>query len=243
MSAGDSHSDASPPREANAIVRIVDRARARSRAERADLFRRELRIERGQRILDLGSEDGSHIASVIAPFDIAPEDVFIADIDASAVTRGAERFGFSPVVIQEDGPLPFPDGYFDVVFCSSVIEHVTGDKEAAKQTRDSRFFAEAAINQRAFAGEVRRIGKRYFVQTPNRWFPIESHTWLPLVGYLPRRFLVSVIGFTNRWWVKTTIPDFRLLSARDMAELFPDAIIFRERSYGLAKSLIAIRSD
>src|SRR5262245_19022679 len=140
MPAGDSPSDPAPPRHGNAIVRAVDRARTRSRAERAALFRRELRIQRGQRILDLGSEDGSHIASVIAPFDLAPEDVFIADIDASAVARGAERFGFSPVVIPEDGPLPFPDGYFDVVFCSSVIEHVTGDKEAAKRTRDDRFF-------------------------------------------------------------------------------------------------------
>ena len=145
------------------------------------------------------------------------------------------------MVIPEDGPLPFPDGYFDVVFCSSVIEHVTGDKEAAKRTRDDRFLAEAELHQRAFAAEVRRIAKRYFVQTPNRWFPIESHTWLPLVGFMPRPLLVPVIGFTNRWWVKTTIPDFRLLSARDMAELFPDATIFTERSCGLVKSLIAIR--
>lgn len=238
VTAADEH--APSPRKGIVVTR-VDRFRARSRARRAVLFRRELTIERGTRILDLGSEDGSHVASVITPLDVDPADVYIADIDAAAVARGAERFGFSPVVIPEDGLLPFPDGYFDVVFCSSVIEHVTGDKEEAKRTRDGRFATEADRHQRMFAGEIRRIGKRYFVQTPNRWFPIESHSWLPLVGFLPRPLLVPLLRFTNRWWIKKTIPDFRLLTAGELSDLFPDARIFRERSFGLVKSVIAIR--
>ena len=49
--------------------------------------------------------------------------------------------------------LPFGDASFDVVFSNSVIEHL-GSPE----------------RQRQFASEVARVGKKYYVQTPNRWF-------------------------------------------------------------------------
>lgn len=52
----------------------------------------------------------------------------------------------------------FQDNEFDAVFSNSVIEHV-GDYEA----------------QRQMANEIMRVGKRYFVQTPNFYFPIEPH--------------------------------------------------------------------
>ena len=65
--------------------------------------------------------------------------------------------------------LPFRDEAFDVVFSNSVIEHV-GD----------------AASQRRFAREVARVGRAYWVQTPNRWFPVEQHLLTPLVHWLPK---------------------------------------------------------
>ena len=139
--------------------------------------------------------------------------------------------------------LPFPDKSFDVVFCSSVIEHVTVDEECADRFRTTEEFERAAYTrQRQFADEIRRIAKKYFVQTPNKYFLIESHTWLPsAVLLLSRPHLVKLIRFMNKWWPKKTPPVFNLLRRRQMQELFPDAEIIVERSWGLEKSIMAIK--
>lgn len=67
--------------------------------------------------------------------------------------------------------LPFADASFDFVHSSAVIEHVGN-------------FA----NQIRLLAEMWRVAKRgIFVTTPNRWFPIEVHTVLPFLHYLPPR--------------------------------------------------------
>ena len=72
--------------------------------------------------------------------------------------------------VRADGrDLPFGDREFDVAFSNAVVEHVGG--------RD---------DQRRFVHELCRVTRRAFVTTPNRWFPIEVHTLLPLVHWLPR---------------------------------------------------------
>src|SRR5919202_5424479 len=62
----------------------------------------------------------------------------------------------------------FGDKEFDVVFTKSVLEHVGGYDE-----------------QHRMAEEVRRVGKRYFLQTPNRFFPIEPHFLFPFSSSFP----------------------------------------------------------
>ena len=213
----------------------------RARRKRAQLFWRELAPTANDRILDLGSEDGSHIASILAYRD----NVVIADIDPDALERGRRNHGFETVLLSESGKLPFADGEFDIVFCSSVIEHVTVGKERLRDYRTQREFGAAAFeHQRRFAAEIERVGRRFFVQTPNKWFPIESHTWLPLpIVLLPRRLQLPVVAWVNRWWIKGTQLDWNLLTRKQMAELFPSARIIVERSLGLPKSLIAIKKE
>ncbi|MBY0485157.1 MAG: class I SAM-dependent methyltransferase, partial [Gammaproteobacteria bacterium] len=101
----------------------------------------------------------------------------------------------------------------------------------------------AQTRQSEFANEIRRLGKGYFVQAPYRWFPIETHSWLPFVGYLPRRLQVLLIRFTNRFWIKRTSPDFYLPTMEDMKHYFPDASILKEYALGMTKSLIAYRRN
>jgi SAM-dependent methyltransferase len=146
----------------------------------------------------------------------------------------------------EDGPpwifadgrhLPFRDKSFDVVFSNSVIEHV-GD----------------FVRQEQFASEIARVGVHYFVQTPNRWFPVEHHLLTPLVHFLPRRWQQGLVRKFTVWeWIARPRPDqrtfflehylrdIRLLDSRAMRRLFPDARLIRERFLGFTKSLIAVR--
>jgi Methyltransferase domain len=209
------------------------------RRARGALFRELLAPTSQDAILDLGGEEGDHIAAVI-PYR---SNVTIADIDPEALERGHTRYGFQTALLGESDPLPFADRQFDVVFCSSVIEHVTVDKDELGRIRSgSEFTAAAWRRQREFADEVRRVGERYFVQTPNKWFPIESHTWLPLpIVLLPRPLQLRLVAWLNRWWIKPTQVDWNLLTASDMAALFPDATIVPERTFGLCKSLIAVK--
>jgi hypothetical protein len=132
--------------------------------------------------------------------------------------------------------LPFADQSFDIVFSNSVIEHV-GDIE----------------KQAEFAREVQRVGRSYWVQTPNRHFPVELHLMLPLVHYLPRRLQRAVIYRFTGWervvkptpgerafYLEHFLNDLHLLDRRTLATLFPSARIVRERLFGWTKSLVAV---
>ena len=134
--------------------------------------------------------------------------------------------------------LPFADRAFDIVFSNSVIEHVGGPDA-----------------QERFAREVARAGRGYWVQTPNRYFPIETHLLTPIVHLLPRSWRAFIVRrFTvwewirrpaadeKRFYIEHFISDIRLLSAGDMQRLFPDAVILRERFLMFTKSLIAYRA-
>jgi hypothetical protein len=127
----------------------------------------------------------------------------------------------------------FKDQSFDLVHSNSVIEHVGGWRD-----------------QWRMAQEIRRLAPRYFVQTPNFWFPLEPHFRAPFIHWLPEPWRVSIFmrwscGFHPRartaGEARQMIDDARLVDARAMSELFPDAVIERERVVGLTKSLIAVR--
>jgi len=209
----------------------------RARTKRSRVFLKELRPKEDDKILDLGSEDGSYIASII-PYR---NNVYIADISEEKLNKGREKYNFHPILIDESGTLPFPDQYFDIVFCSSVIEHVTVDKSEAMFSQKN-FSSVAFQRQQKFASEISRVAKKYYVQTPNKYFLFESHTWLPNVFiFLPRFLQIKLILFTNRWWPKKTQPDWNLLTRKQMKLLFPEAQIIVEKSLGITKSFMAIK--
>jgi len=154
----------------------------------------------------------------------------VADIDQAVLTAATGRYGFATALIPESGRLPFDDRAFDIVFCSSVIEHVTVAKSEVWDVTDGRAFAKVARRRQAeFAAELTRIGDRYFVQAPYRWFPLEPHTWLPFFSYLPRPAQIRVMRWSNRFWIKQTTPSFHLPTTSEFRRLFPEAEIKAER--------------
>jgi len=136
-------------------------------------------------------------------------------------------------IIAADGcNLPCADSAFDIAHSNSVLEHV-GDWEQMK----------------AFAREVRRIAKRYYVQTPNFWFPLEPHFLTPFYHWLPKPTRIwLILHFTLGHVLKARTLDeavmavegSRLLNLSMFRALFPEARIITERLCGLPKSLIAV---
>jgi hypothetical protein len=129
--------------------------------------------------------------------------------------------------------LPFADGSFEILFSNSVIEHMT-----------------SWDRQQMFAAEARRVARKLWVQTPARSFPVESHMLAPFFQYLPltwqrrlaRRFtLRGLLTKPSPDEVEEILRDIRLLSFREMKQLFPDCRIIRERFLGFTKSYVAIR--
>jgi len=225
------------------IYNIVNKLRAIARKKRKEIFTNEFTINNDTKILDLGANDGSYIDFILQGSDYEPSNVYIADINKEGLDEAAEKFGFNAILIPESGSLPFDDEYFDIIFCSSVIEHVTANKEDIKNEMNSKIFTSIArVRQKEFSEEIKRLGKYYFVQTPNKYFFIESHSWLPLISYLPRVAQVRILKISNLFWLKKTTPDWLLLSVRDMTNLFPEARIVREKWIFFTKSIMAIKS-
>lgn len=124
----------------------------------------------------------------------------------------------------------FHDGQFDVVYSNSVIEHV-GEIE----------------DMRRMAHEIKRVGIRYYVQTPYLFFPIEPHFVFPLFQFLPISWRVYLLRHFNLGWVdradrthpEDDVRSIKLLSKTQFRSLFPDAVITTEKFMGLPKSLLA----
>ncbi len=227
----------------NPLNKIVWKFSAQARKKRAALFRKYFTINEDTKILDLGSENGTNIFNVLQDCNYKPENIYIADIASSAVEEGKKLYGFNAVLIEENGKLPFEDQFFDIVYSSSVIEHTTVPKSEIWNLKNGKAFKKAAFErQKEFAAEIIRLGKQYFVQTPSKTFPVESHTWLPVAGYLPREIFVPALKLTNRFWIKKSEPDFNLLGKKEMKILFPEAEIICESKFGLTKSIMAVKS-
>jgi hypothetical protein len=222
---------------------LMQTARRESHEKRARVFRDSFVIGPSTRVLAMGAGDGAAVAAVLVGTGAQPTNVYLAGVNSDFLEQGHRRYGFVPVAIPESGLLPFEDGFFDIVFCASTLEHIQlPETDAWGIQTDEELRQRALPQQRAVAEEIRRLGRGYYVQTPNKWFPIESHTWLPFIAYLPRPWQLQVISWTNRYWIKRTRPEWSLLTVPDMQSLFPDATIRRERFLGLTKSIMAIRS-
>ena len=147
-----------------------------ARIERAIFFRDIFTLKSDTKILDIGSETGANINSILQNTEVKPQNVYIADINENDLKIGHEKFGYNTVLLFENEKLPFADNFFDIVYCSSVIEHITVPKTDVWNITSGKIFREISReNQKKFADEIKRISNQYFVQTPNKNFIIETN--------------------------------------------------------------------
>ena len=192
----------------------------RFRKKRMAAFYERFAVDGNTAVLDIGGGGAFNWTMVPERPKLTILDVYVHPNHVAWATN----------VVGDGCKMEFGSAAFDIVFSNSVIEHV-GGKERQKQ----------------FAAECVRCGRGYFVQTPNKWFPLDTHTLLPFAHWLPQRWFRKFLRFAPRFVFFKSDPgdmaDFsnmRLLSKRDMQELFPGAEIIEEKFCGITKSLIAI---
>jgi SAM-dependent methyltransferase len=189
------------------LARIASPFSARARARRHARFFLQTGVDSNARILDIGC--GQLGLRALEPsLDITGLDLAPQPDYPGPFVQGDPAEG-----------LPFADNEFDLAYCNSVIEHVPPERRTA------------------FAAELRRIARGWYVQTPARSFPIEPHALLPGAHWLPaslRRHYWR-LGAAGNW------EDISLLRRGELAQLFGEPI-FEERMGRLVKSWIAVRS-
>lgn len=117
-----------------------------------------------------------------------------------------------PFVQADARALPYANACSDLVLSNAVIEHVGDDQDQAR-----------------FVAEHSRVGRHWVITTPNRWFPVESHTY-------------AVVRHWSRDWRRAHRKEFtRLLSRREFRALLPrDA---RIRGHFWSPTFIAFSPD
>ena len=97
------------------------------------------------------------------------------------------------------------------------------------------------------ANEIKRVGKKYFVQTPNLYFPIEPHFLFPLFQFLSIDIKVWLLrNFSMGWYPKISdkqeaidlATNTKLLSKKKLQNLFPNSNLYAEQVFGLSKSFV-----
>jgi SAM-dependent methyltransferase len=204
-------------------VSLADSVSLRSRRRKLRLFLDELRPTAETTVLDVGvdevgfggagGESGCATHNFLEELYPWPERITALGIHEGTSFR--TRYPAIPYVQGDGCALPFHDGAFDLYFSNAVIEHVGG-----------------ADRQRAFVAEALRVSRRVFLTTPNRWFPIEVHTRLPLVHWLPAPVAARAYDLARKPWAK----DNHLLGPASLRDLFPVPV----RIVNLGLTLVAI---
>ena len=201
-------------------MRAADAISLRSRRRKLRLFLEELKPTAETTVLDVGADelafgegDGCATLNFFEELYPWPERITALGLHDGAAFRA--RYASVRYVQGDACDLPFADGAFDVVFSNAVIEHV-GER----------------AQQRRLVCEALRVGRKVFLTTPNRCFPIEVHTRLPVVHWLPERAAHRLYDLAGKSFAK----DLDLLSRRTLEGLFPG----RVRIVNLGLTLVAI---
>jgi len=194
------------------LARLAAPLAARARARRHARFFALTSLRPGARVLDLGC-GRIGLRALVGDGPVEPR-LQITGVDLQP------RPEYPGPFVQADAAegLPFAEGEFDLVYCSSVIEHVPPARRAT------------------FAAELRRVGRGFYVQTPAYSFPIEPHALLPFAHWLP-------VELRKRYWQLGAAggwEEIPLLRRREVEGLF-GAPALPERFGPLVKSWVCVR--
>jgi Methyltransferase domain len=144
---------------------------------------RQMQPNAASRIIDVGVSDvvsdGANVLERRYPHQFR--------ITACGLGAGADFKRSFPEIryfqIRANRKLPFPDQSFDIAVSNAVLEHVG-----------------SLQNQYLFVREMSRVAKRVFITVPNRFFPIEHHTAIPMLHYSDASFRLACSLWGKSSW-------------------------------------------
>jgi len=184
---------------------------------RQNMFKTLMEITKANsqtKVLDVGvtndTREESNFLEKLYPY---PENITAIGLeDASFLEKEFQGLKY----IQANGMhLPFADKSFDLVTSFAVIEHV-GCRE----------------NQKKYMLELCRVGKRCLVTTPNRWYPAEVHTMMPLIHWFPPEIFRKILRKIGKNFYSEE-ENLNLLDAKSLKYMFPEDMNVTAHHYRL----------
>jgi SAM-dependent methyltransferase len=205
-----------------------------SRTRKLDLFDRIISPTKEMKLLDVGAQIDQNSNEKRQLIEAYPwkDNISVVNISVEHISTIKKTYPEIEAVVCDACELPWPDKHFDVVYSNAVIEHVGSFERQMKM-----------------ASEIMRVGKRWFVTTPNRWFPFEFHMRLPIITWLPGRSYLrigNIISYNHvqgKYMFGCKRDGLRLLSARELRKSFPDSDIIKQRVTFMAETLIVVGGD
>jgi SAM-dependent methyltransferase len=205
---------------------LAARASLWNRRRKLALFLDAIRPGPETRIVDVGAGDtpfGTEpgVAATHNFFEaLYPWPERITAVSDVPLPHFAQAFPSVRTVVANGLDLPFADDEFDVAFSNAVVEHVGGREQ-----------------QRRFVSELCRVAPQVFVSTPNRWFPVETHTLVPFVHWLPRPAADRAMrALRRKGWERVD-----LLTRSELLGLFPQNVDARACESRITISAVAER--
>jgi ubiquinone/menaquinone biosynthesis C-methylase UbiE len=201
--------------------RLAARVSARSRRRKLDLFFRTMRPTPETTVVDVGVSDGGYGADLLGTANffeaLYPWPERITAVSTQHLTVFQQAFPKVTAVRADGRALPFPDDSFDIGFSNAVVEHLPD-----------------AESQRAFVAELCRVSRRVFLTTPNRRFPVDTHTLVPFAHWLSDERRDTIYRRLGR----EEGLGLRLLSPGALLALFPPPV--QPRLLGRGMTLVAV---
>lgn len=209
------------------VWKITEENTLKSRRKKYALFISLIKPKPEETILDVGvSPHFGRATNYLELWYPYPEQITaLTNNDEKKFKNFREQFPEVKLVFGDAKALNSPNNHFDIVFSNAVVEHVGNEEE-----------------QKRFIHELIRVGKRAFITTPNYYFPMEVHTLIPFVHYLPRTIRFWIYRKLGRsFWADSN--HLNLLTPKKFLSLFSSGKkvrLLKQSALGIPHSLVAV---